>query len=155
MEAPKWTVKNIIQNHSNNRECHGIPPYLEVVGHKLVLDLLNSHKPGRDGLVDERGVGSPAEGVRVHKRVVLDKTVEGLEMLDDDWTYGDQHKEKWSRKKGHTLVSILDIHASKVSDDGVKVTIGANWARSLTCHHVLSEQREKEINCTVPQFRRQ
>ena len=61
----------------------GDPVGLVVVGDDLVADLLDLDEPRGHGLVDEGGVGPPAEGVGVIEVVLLNEAAGLLEELDE------------------------------------------------------------------------
>jgi hypothetical protein len=66
-----------------NPDARDAPSGLFVVGDELVRDLSDADEPRGDGAINERGTGTPAEGVRVGNVGTDDEATLLLELLDD------------------------------------------------------------------------
>mmetsp|Transcript_5240 Transcript_5240/g.9380 ORF Transcript_5240/g.9380 Transcript_5240/m.9380 type:complete len:349 (-) Transcript_5240:1205-2251(-) len=91
-------VPSVLQPVVEASRVHEIGHPIRGIGgfQKLILDGLNLHKPRSTGLVHQRFVGPPTEGITVDQRALVDHTAHGFDGLTDLW------------------VCVFDVHALEV-----------------------------------------
>ena len=82
-----------------------------IIFHQPLPKGLNPHKPGRDSLIDERGLAPPTEGITVLDRALVNEVFCLFELLDDFGVgFFDMQAHKIPDIRGKPTVIIDRVH---------------------------------------------